>query len=133
MLAAEGDEVGVVEVEVVYAADQGVHALGLEGRGEGPDQRGLAGALDAVEADDKGAVAMVRLEVLEDEGDAEGCLVVYKGGSHGGRVQGGGRVGAQEVFSMGGMVMTAAVSSVPRDVGGKCGGTGFSPIVGYFI
>lgn len=61
VLAGEGDEVIVIEIEVVYTTDQGVYTCVLKSLGESFDQGGLAGALDAVEANDEGAIGLMRL------------------------------------------------------------------------
>lgn len=78
VLSTKGDEVGVVEVEVVDATHKGGHVFLFESFGEGADQRRLAGTLDSVEAYHKGLGAIVGLEELEDEGDADGRFVVLE-------------------------------------------------------
>lgn len=85
----QGELVGVGEVEVVDAHDEGREAFAvLEGLGEGADEGGLADALEAVEADDEGTRARgvalaVGGELGEDEGDADGGLVVDNAGLEG--------------------------------------------------
>lgn len=63
----------VLEVEVVDAAHEGRDMLALEGFGQGTDEGRLAGALDAVEANDEGAGrggGLVLAKSLKDEGNA---------------------------------------------------------------
>lgn len=83
----QGQLVLVGEVEVIYADDEGLEELPLlEGRGEGPDQGGLADALHAVETDYEGAGAglgllgLVDPETIEDWGLVSmGCLWCVEG------------------------------------------------------
>lgn len=73
------------EVELVYATDESRYILTLKSLAQGLDKGRLAGALDAVEADDKGAVGRlvaVEFELREDEGEANGSFVIDKVGSH---------------------------------------------------
>lgn len=75
----EGDLIFAGQVELVDAADQGRDVLLLEGEAQGAHEGGLAGALDAIEANDEGLVGglvAVQLELGEDEGDADGGLVI---------------------------------------------------------
>lgn len=75
----QGDLITAGQVELVDAADQGRDGLLLEGEAQGADEGGLAGALDAIEANDEGAVGelcAMGLELGEDEGDADGGLVI---------------------------------------------------------
>ncbi len=93
MLRSKRRLVDVREIKVVNAADDGMDALVLEGRRQGGDQRRLAGALDAVEANDQrrgslpGSVGVsvtgsVQGEVLEYKWHAYRSLVVHKGSRH---------------------------------------------------
>jgi len=69
----EGCLVGVREVQVVEAQNQGVEAaLGAQGGAEGGDQSTLAGALDAIDADEEGSGGGVGMDLMtrEDEGNA---------------------------------------------------------------
>lgn len=85
---AQGQEVLVIQVEVIDATDESVDALALEGGGQGAHEGSLAGALDAVETDDKGPGGRVLGQVLEYEGNANGGLIVYELVRHG-RLEGG--------------------------------------------
>lgn len=78
VLPAQGDQILVVQVKVVDAADQSGSALLLKGVCERRDQGRLAGALDAVEANDERARCGVGFELLEDEGHADGGLIIYE-------------------------------------------------------
>lgn len=108
------------EVEVVDADDEGGEAFAvLEGLGEGADEGGLADTLEAVEADDEGAgsrgVALaVGGELGEDEGDADGGLVVDDAGLEGG-VGGAGCCHFGGVWGMAGV----SVAMVPALVSGE--------------
>ena len=77
---SQGELVGVPQVEVVDADDEGLEALAvLESLGQGLDEGRLADTLHAVQADDEGLRRVggtVELEALEDEGDADGRLIV---------------------------------------------------------
>lgn len=89
VVPSERDLVLVCQVQVIDTTDQRLEALSmLQGMREGRHQRGLAGALDAIEADEegpRGVCGVVEGEAREDEGDAVRRLVVDDGGARGGR------------------------------------------------
>lgn len=85
------------EVKVVDAAHDGVDLLAVQRRGQSRDERGLADALDAIEANyerlarlvgccssssSSSLLCAVRGQVLKDKGHAYGRLVVYKSEGH---------------------------------------------------
>jgi hypothetical protein len=73
------------EIELVYATDKGWHILALKSLAQRLDKGRLAGALNAVEADDKGVVGRlfaVEFELRENEGEANLSFVVDEVGSH---------------------------------------------------
>jgi hypothetical protein len=82
---SEGNLILASEIELIYATDKGGHMLALESLAQCLDKGRLAGALNTVEADDKGAVGRlfaVEFELREDEGEANLSFVVDEVGSH---------------------------------------------------
>lgn len=88
MLPRETQLVLASQIQVIDAADQRLEILlRLQGLREGRDEGGLAGTLNAVEADEEweGMVGcLVEGEAGEDEGDAVRGLVVDDGCAGGG-------------------------------------------------
>lgn len=82
---SQGNLVLTSEVEFVYAADQGRHILTFQGLAQRLDKGRLAGALDTIETDDKGAVGRlfaVEFELSEDEWQANLSFIINEVGSH---------------------------------------------------
>jgi hypothetical protein len=82
---SKGNLILTSQVELVYATDESRYILTLKSLAQGLDKGRLAGTLNAIETDDKGAVGRLfamEFELREDEWEANLRFIINEVGCH---------------------------------------------------